>query len=206
MPSDAFATYSVLTNLGLTTISTGSSSITLPSGILVYLATRRLAFRIPSNLDISDSEVFIAAKVEIGKTQTLAHQENGAWVLNEIPNYWEQLYRCGSKETITGTITKATGITSGTLDSTTCRKVGNIVTVSGRIFGMSSIIGNGDFFVIPPGFRPSQQTRVSGSITLDSTGTVVPILLAIATNGAVSVSYSQTITINQVAFVGTYAI
>ena len=206
VPSDAFATYSVLTNLGLTTISTGSSSITLPSGILVYLATRRLAFRIPGNLDISDSEVFIAAKVEIGKTQTLAHQENGAWVLNEIPNYWEQLYRCGSKETITGTITKATGITSGTLDSTTCRKVGNIVTVSGRIFGMSSIIGNGDFFVIPPGFRPSQQTRVSGSITLDSTGTVVPILLAIATNGAVSVSYSQTITINQVAFVGTYAI
>jgi len=106
----------------------------------------------------------------------------------------------------TGTITKATGITSGTLDSTTCRKVGNIVMVSGRIFGMTNTIANGDFFVIPSGFRPSQQTRVSGSIVLDSTGSGVPTLLAIAANGAVSLSYSQSTTINQVAFVGTYAI
>lgn len=29
----------------------------------------------------------IAAKLELGSTQTLAHQENSAWVLNEIPNY-----------------------------------------------------------------------------------------------------------------------
>lgn len=36
----------------------------------------------------------IAVKLEIGDTQTLAHQENGAWVLNELPNYAEQLYRC----------------------------------------------------------------------------------------------------------------
>lgn len=36
----------------------------------------------------------IAAKVEIGSTQTLAHQENGTWVLNEIPNYEDQLARC----------------------------------------------------------------------------------------------------------------
>lgn len=36
----------------------------------------------------------IAAKAEIGDTQTLAHQENGTWVLNEIPNYEEQLARC----------------------------------------------------------------------------------------------------------------
>lgn len=94
VPSDAFATYSVLTNLGLTTISTGSSVVTLPSGILVYLATQRLAFRIPGNLNSSDSEVIIAAKVEIGRGQTLAHQENGVWVLNEIPNFTEELTKC----------------------------------------------------------------------------------------------------------------
>ena len=35
-----------------------------------------------------------AAKLELGTTQTLAHQENGVWVLNEIPNYGEQLARC----------------------------------------------------------------------------------------------------------------
>lgn len=35
-----------------------------------------------------------AVKLELGSQQTLAHQENGAWVLNEIPNYGEQLRRC----------------------------------------------------------------------------------------------------------------
>lgn len=36
----------------------------------------------------------IAAKLELGSTQTLAHKENGVWVLNEIPDYGEQLRRC----------------------------------------------------------------------------------------------------------------
>ena len=36
----------------------------------------------------------IAVKLELGTQQTLAHQENGVWVLNEIPDYGEQLRRC----------------------------------------------------------------------------------------------------------------
>lgn len=36
----------------------------------------------------------LAAKLELGPTQTLAHQENGNWVLNEVPEYGEQLARC----------------------------------------------------------------------------------------------------------------
>lgn len=35
-----------------------------------------------------------AVKLELGTQQTLAHQENGVWVLNEIPDYVEQLRRC----------------------------------------------------------------------------------------------------------------
>lgn len=35
-----------------------------------------------------------AAKLELGDQQTLAHKENGLWVLNEIPDYGEQLARC----------------------------------------------------------------------------------------------------------------
>ena len=36
-----------------------------------------------------------AIKLELGTTQTLAHQDsNGNWVLNEIPDYGEQLARC----------------------------------------------------------------------------------------------------------------
>ena len=41
-----------------------------------------------------DAKNILAAKLELGPTQTLAHQENGQWVLNEIPDYGEQLRRC----------------------------------------------------------------------------------------------------------------
>lgn len=44
----------------------------------------------------TDSEAvgLVAIKLELGPQQTLAHQENGVWVLNEIPDYGEQLRRC----------------------------------------------------------------------------------------------------------------
>lgn len=44
----------------------------------------------------TDSETvgLVAIKLELGPQQTLAHQENGVWVLNEIPDYGEQLRRC----------------------------------------------------------------------------------------------------------------
>ena len=41
-----------------------------------------------------DPNDIVAVKLELGSQQTLAHQENGAWVLNEIPDYGEQLRRC----------------------------------------------------------------------------------------------------------------
>ena len=41
-----------------------------------------------------NSAIIIAIKLELGDTQTLAHKENGVWVLNEIPDYGEQLRRC----------------------------------------------------------------------------------------------------------------
>jgi hypothetical protein len=41
-----------------------------------------------------DTQSILACKLELGSQQTLAHQENGVWVLNEIPDYGEQLRRC----------------------------------------------------------------------------------------------------------------
>lgn len=35
-----------------------------------------------------------AAKLELGAQQTLAHQENGVWVLNNIPKFGDQLAEC----------------------------------------------------------------------------------------------------------------
>jgi len=98
VPSGVYATYSVLTDKGLYKVTTGSSIMTLPSGILLYIASGRLALRIPGNLAEADSELFIAAKVEIGTYQTLAHNEgtedNPNWVLNEIPDWNEVRYKC----------------------------------------------------------------------------------------------------------------
>lgn len=42
----------------------------------------------------SAGSIMQAAKLELGDTQTLAHQENGVWVLNEIPDYGEELAKC----------------------------------------------------------------------------------------------------------------
>lgn len=43
----------------------------------------------------ASGKTIIAAKLELGDQQTLAHQDaNGNWVLNEIPDYGEQLRRC----------------------------------------------------------------------------------------------------------------
>lgn len=36
----------------------------------------------------------LAVKLELGSQQTLAHQVSGAWELNEIPDYGEELTRC----------------------------------------------------------------------------------------------------------------
>lgn len=35
-----------------------------------------------------------AVKLELGSQQTLAHQENGVWILNEIPRFSDQLAAC----------------------------------------------------------------------------------------------------------------
>lgn len=66
-----------------------SATFTVPngfSGIGIYLY---------SASGYSDTVVKLyAMKLELGSVQTLAHQENGVWVLNEIPDYGDQLRRC----------------------------------------------------------------------------------------------------------------
>lgn len=70
-------------------------------------ALAQITGTIPANATISFNQVVIqsigssagdfslkAVKLELGSQQTLAHQENGNWVLNEIPDYGEQLRRC----------------------------------------------------------------------------------------------------------------
>ena len=66
-----------------------SVSFTLPDNnedILVF---------VQSNTAASSPISILAIKLELGSTQTLAHQDSsGNWILNEIPDFGEQLARC----------------------------------------------------------------------------------------------------------------
>lgn len=55
--------------------------------------TRNQDFGIQTN--VGKTSIPLAAKLELGDTQTLAHQDSsGNWILNEIPDFGEQLRRC----------------------------------------------------------------------------------------------------------------
>lgn len=57
-------------------------------------ATGHLLVFIQNGTKNAVSLKMIAAKLELGTTQTLAHQEKGVWVLNEIPDYATELTKC----------------------------------------------------------------------------------------------------------------
>lgn len=70
-------------------------------------ALAQITGTIPANATISFNQVVIqsldssagdfslkAVKLELGSQQTLAHQKNGVWVLNEIPKLGDQLAAC----------------------------------------------------------------------------------------------------------------
>lgn len=88
-----------------------STTVTLPDNV----SSLAILFGASTNKTSS----LIAAKLELGDTQTLAHQDSsGNWILNEIPDFGEQLRRCmyyaekvGSKDT--PAITNSTFVPSG---------------------------------------------------------------------------------------------
>ena len=72
---------------------TGSGSLITTTGVFGTLNDGediQISFIVPKGQAVD----LIAAKLELGSQQTLAHQENGVWVLNEIPKFGEQLAAC----------------------------------------------------------------------------------------------------------------
>ena len=103
----------------------------------------------------------IAAKLELGSQQTLAHQENGVWVLNEIPDYGEQLRQCQyyfhfftDIEVPLSNNPAGTYIT-GTLPLTMRSGTGAIKYNTGHVF-----FGNGDYQAITSASVDSDGGRV----------------------------------------------
>lgn len=98
-------TYSALTTNGLMTVTTKlppskSSDWDTDNAVQGDLAldtvkssAGKIYIRFFTLVDGAEATIK-AVKLELGTQQTLAHQENGAWVLNEIPDYGEQLRRC----------------------------------------------------------------------------------------------------------------
>ena len=92
--------FSVLTKDG--ELMTGFGSIPSNGGCEIYRANNVLLYTYADGNSVSviietqNGKVIhpVAAKLELGSTQTLAHQENGNWVLNEIPDYGEELRKC----------------------------------------------------------------------------------------------------------------
>lgn len=101
-------TISALTASGEFITKTGSIPSTMPSdtiGVVVpsfasgsyfgCLLTSSGALYAQFKVNANTSLEIVAAKLELGDTQTLAHQDSsGKWVLNEVPNYAEQMAIC----------------------------------------------------------------------------------------------------------------
>lgn len=140
-----------------------------------------------------------AVKLELGDKQTLAHQDDdGNWVLNEIPDYAEQVAICQQYSTANGSYIgnsvpvwyPITSLTNGTPhDDNTCGYwvQGNQVVVYMRIakgFSMSSW-AEIPLFTLPSGFRPSRRAEAQAN-AVNST-TLLPIKGYCKTNGEVGV-------------------
>lgn len=98
-------TYSALTTDGLMTVTTklppskssdwdtdnaAQGNLTLDT---IKYGAGKIYIRFYSTVDGTEATIK-AAKLELGTQQTLAHQENGVWVLNEIPKFGDQLAEC----------------------------------------------------------------------------------------------------------------
>ena len=106
----------------------------------------------------------------------------------------------------TGTITKTTKSSSGTLDFATCNKKGDFVSVSGRVYNLpGTTTAIGSFFSIPEGYRPPATVYVFGYMQINNVGTI-PVLAEITPEGSVNLGYSASSYVSQVGFSGFYKI
>lgn len=105
----------------------------------------------------------------------------------------------------TGAVSKV--VSGGTLDKNNLVKIGNIVIASGRVHSLDNVITDQVFFNIPEGFRPKQDTIVSGYANIKHNGTTytgLGIFLNLNTDGNISVAYSSAATLTQVFFFGVW--
>lgn len=116
----------------------------------------------------------IAVKLEIGSQQTLAHQANGVWVLNEIPDYGEELTKCMRYLQIISTPydTSGNGVAIGYANNTVDLWVPIPLAVPMRISPTPTIPTGGVslFKVGKTSGSPKDVTRVTGGWAMQTGG------------------------------------
>ena len=134
-------------------------------------------------------QTFVAAKLELGSQQTLAHQDaDGNWVLNEIPDYGEQLRRCQRYQLVINREIIVVGRTSASADTTcfafiptpvTMRVAPAISRISGNyIATVNHVNGNKSIADFTNVFLAGYGLYVTGAITA-CLGTTQPITVTI---------------------------
>ena len=117
-----------------------------------------------------------AVKLELGSEQTLAHQENGVWVLNEIPDYETELIKCKTS-TADPTDTYANEAIAYNTDLSTKANIihsewGRSLNVSG-VQSCVLIIGLSLFTLMITGTTPTINLARMGDYTAGQFGTSV---------------------------------
>lgn len=154
---------------------TGGGSLITTTGVFGTLNSGegvQASFSIPHGTSI----VPIAVKLELGGVQTLAHQDaDGKWVLNEIPDYGEQLLKCQRYLRPAGTLfitSQASGNIYGStslVSSYPMRAVPRIVNADYMGVEVREVTG-GVAGTITNVFTPN----INGSFTVQLSGTSIP--------------------------------
>lgn len=123
-------------------------------------------FTFPSDYSVGNGYIYIAlntngahvnlraVKIEIGSFQTLAHQENGEWVLNEIPDYTTELLKCQKYQLV---------------------PTHNISTFGTLGFGCADSATSVQFAIsIPTPFRAAPSIIMSGNYEIRGNGNRIP--------------------------------
>ena len=117
---------SLCTGTGILASDTAWKNTTLyeDSSIKLWLQNSNPLFNTAIDIKGNTPVDLVAAKLEFGSSQTLAHKEGSKWVLNEIPDYATELAKCQRYQAIysypqTNGFGNATYIAVGIANSTT---------------------------------------------------------------------------------------
>nr|DAI89177.1 MAG TPA: collagen alpha 1(VIII) chain protein [Caudoviricetes sp.] len=116
----------------------------------------------------------VAVKLELGTEQTLAHREDGVWVLNEIPDYGEELTKCMRYLQVLAAPydTSGNGVAIGYANNTVDLWVPIPLAVPMRISPTPTIpTGGGALFKVgKTSNNPKDVTRVTGGWAMQTGG------------------------------------